>query len=864
MKNFTRPFLLTLLIISALSCKQNNDFSSLELNRNWQFREAGTTEWMEATVPGAVHTDLLNLKKIEDPFYRKNEKKCFWIERKDWEYQTTFVPAEEILAKEHINIIFKGLDTYAHVYLNDELLFNAQNMFIEHTANIKNILKSGENKLRVHFDSPVERGEEKLAKYDYVLPASNELAPDSLRSNVVTRKAPFHYGWDWGPRMVTSGIWRPVLIEAWDKAMIENCYIKPVDVSADIAKYTGKLEIISAAEQEAEISVFINSEKTPFKKTVSLATGLNNIDVDFHIEEPELWWTNGLGEQPLYEIAFAISKNGKTLHKISDRIGVRTIKLVQKPDSIGQSFMFELNGQPVFMKGANYIPNETVTTSVTPEVYDRVLQDALDANMNMLRVWGGAIYENDIFYDLCDEKGILVWQDFMFACAVMPPSDDHLEEIRKEAVYNVRRLRNHPCMALWCGNNENLRAWFKWGWKDKFSKEVSDLIWEYYQKIFCKTLPKAVADHHPELTYWPSSPSSLGSETTNNPACNNLADRKSGDEHDWSIWFGEQPFSNYKNNVPRFVSEYGLQAFPEMKTIRAFAKEDDFDWNSEIMNHRQRSNMDWIKKGLNGNGMIMRYILKYFKEPKDFESFVYLSLVNQAEGLKMAVESHRKAMPKCMGSLYWQINDCWPTMSWASVDYFGNWKASHYFLKKAFEPVIVVPSIDGDVLRVYIVSDETDAFKGKLELFLYDFEGKMLEKEELEVETPINGSKVFFEMPVKAFLNGQPKNAAVLKTNLIASDAKLADNYIYFDKIKNIDLPQPEIKTTIVGEETTTTIEITTNKPAKNIYLTTSLEGLFSDNFFDLLPGETKVVEFTGGKSLTDNNLQISTIADTY
>ena len=846
-------FLIVLFMVALLwSCSKITENQTVNLESAWKFRKAGDTEWLPAKVPGCVHTDLIDNQKIADPFFRKNEMDVKWIENADWEYETTFTLSEEIASATNINLQFDGLDTYADVYLNDSLVLKADNMFIGWTVQSKKYLKPGENKLRVYFHSAVNVGMEKLKKVPYVIMAANELAPENERSNVFTRKAPFHYGWDWGPRLVTCGVWKPVKIVAWNEFIMKDLYLKPVHVSAEKATYKAIAEITTDNESKLNLEVWVENAKIASKE-IQVAVGTNPVELDFAIDKPELWWTNGLGGQKLYNVELKLNTGGKTIQTLQHRIGVRTIELAREKDSTGTSFTFKLNGVPVFMKGANYIPSDIFTTRNTVENYKRVVQDAVDANMNMLRIWGGAIYEGNEFYDLLDENGLLAWNDFMFACNMQPDDSLHLDNIRKEAEYNVKRLRNHASIALWCGNNENLRAWNDWGWPKKTTPEQAAILWSVYEKIFYQILPDVVEKYHPEVTFWPSSPQGENN-TPSNP--------KSGDEHDWRIWFGDVPFSTYAENTCRFVSEYGLQSFPEMKTIRAFANDSDMAYRSPIMEHRQRSMMPWIKPGFNGNEMINTYIKRYYKPAKDFESFVYLSQVMQAEGVKFAIETHRRQMPHCMGSLYWQINDCWPTMSWSSVDYFGRWKALHYFVREAFKPVLPVIYRDGKEIKIAIANDQLETSKHQLEVTLYDFSGKILWQKSEEIELAGNSSQTYLTIAEKELLaKGNPAQMA-LEVKVKNSGTTVAENLFYFRDIKALQFEKPVIEKSIekMGDNKYA-ITLKCNTLAKNVALSNASEGRFSNNYFDMIPGKSYSISFSGDLSA---DVEIKTLIDSY
>ena len=838
------------------SYSETKESKSIELNSNWKFKKAEDKSWLSAKVPGCVHTDLLDNKLIPDPSFQKNEDKVKWVEEKDWEYATTFEISGEIASYSNIDLQFDGLDTYADVYLNDKLVLKADNMFIGWNIPGKKLLQEGSNSLRIYFHSAVNIGLEKLAKIPYTLMAANEIAPENKRSNVMTRKAPFHYGWDWGPRLVTCGIWKAIKIKAWDNILMEDIYVKPVKISSERAFYKTQIEFTAQKKQKASMEVWIDN-KLISKTSATIEKGKTQYDIDFAIEKPELWWTNGLGGHKLYTVKVKMLVDNKEIQSISKRIGVRTLELVQDKDSIGRSFYFKLNGVPVFMKGANYIPSDIFTTRNTLLNYKRVVTDAVSANMNMLRIWGGAIYENDELYDLFDQNGILAWNDFMFACSVQPNDSAHLENIKKEAEYNVKRLRNHTSIALWCGNNENLRAWNEWGWKDKYTKQDGDILWNVYEKIFYHILPDAVKKYQPEISYWASSPQATG---------NKPSDRISGDEHDWSVWFGNVPFSSYAYKVPRFVSEYGLQSFPEMKTMKAFATNSDLSYRSPVMEHRQRSSMPWIGKGFNGNEMIKTYIAKYYKEAANFESFIYLSQLMQAEGVRFAIETHRGNMPNCMGSLYWQINDCWPTMSWSSVDYFGRWKALHYTVKKAFKSIYPIIIRKDNLVQVKVANDKLQPEKVTLEAVLFDFNGKKLWSKHIEPTLKPNSSQIYLSIPEKELMALGDSSKTVLSIELKTGNTFLADNLFYFRDCKDLSLERPTIQKVIrKSGDQEYEISLTSTKLAKNVALTTTKsDGVFSDNYFDIIPGKTYKITYKGNSVDLAAELEIMCVNNSF
>ena len=859
-------FFLVLIIVafnSDLSALKNEElYHMIELKRGWKFHQADKMEWMPAEVPGTVHTDLFQNGKIGDPFYRTNERDQQWIDKVDWEYQILFNVDADLLNKDKVRLVFKGLDTYADVYLNGKIILNANNMFREWKVDCKSELKAGINELKIYFHSPIKIDLPKLERLGYQLPAVNDQSENGglgkKKISIFARKAPYHYGWDWGPRFVTSGIWRPIYLEAWDCAKIEGVQIIQKKLNKTEAVISVVYEILSTGEYQAEIKLFFDQNKAPIAaKSFSLKSGLNKIDMNFSIEQPNLWWCNGLGSPYLYSILSQLIVDGMVCQFKKDKFGVRTLKIVQEKDKFGKSFYVELNGVPVFAKGANYIPMDNFIPRVSDEKYERIIKAAAAANMNMIRVWGGGIYENDIFYDLCDQYGIMVWQDFMFACSMYPGDDAFMENVRQEAIQNVKRLRNHPCLALWCGNNEIDVAWSQdtpggWGWKKRFDKKTREKLWNDYEKLFHLMLPEIVREYDPKTFYWPSSPlADLGKRASYSST--------SGDMHYWGVWHGKEPFENFEERIPRFMSEYGFQSFPELKTVEAYTLPEDRDISSEVMAAHQRSGI--------GNERIKEYMGWYYQVPHKFEDLLYVGQVLQAEGIKIGMEAHRRHKPYCMGTLYWQLNDCWPVASWSSIDYFGRWKALHYFARKAYQDLLVSLTVENDKLSVFVVSDQLESVKGELKLDLIDFSGNIIWQQSLAIKIPANNSQVFFDADVDNILKGAPRHKTVFRAQLKENDHVVSGNLLYFLPVKELSLPHPVIRKQIISTDKGYRILLTTDKLAKNVYLSIEeIEGFFTDNYFDLLPGETVEVNFLSGQRIENfkEKLKLKTIRDTY
>ncbi len=562
-------FLFLAVLFLLLSARSFSQLVSIPFQSSWQFRKAGDTKWYTAEVPGTVHTDLLLNKLIPDPFYRDNEKKIQWIEKEDWEYKTVFIPPAAVFSKKNIELYFDGLDTYADVYINDQLVLEADNMFRQWKIDIKKILRPGKNEMRIIFLSAVKH-DDSLARISAI-----KLAGENNR--MYSRKAQYQYGWDWGPRLVTCGIWKPVRWVVWDEFQ-----------------------------------------------------GTNKIQISWDV------------------------------------------RLVTKRDSLGSSFYFTKRGNPVFIKGANWIPCESFLPRAKKlQLYEKLIQAAKEANINLLRVWGGGIYEDDDFYDLCDQYDIMVWQDFMFAGALYPGDEHFLKNVEEEIRYQVKRLRQHPCIVIWCGNNEIDEAWHNWGWQQQFNYSAKDSIklWTDYQKIFHKLIPDILKELDPHRPYWPSSPSlGWGRDQA----------YKQGDVHYWGVWWGKEPVEKYKDKVGRFNSEYGMQGFPDMKTIRQFAVPADLDTSSAAMKAHQKHPF--------GYQNIKLYIENKFRTPKTFEDLVYVSQLMQADAIRIAIEAHQANMPITMGTMFWQWNDCWPAVSWSAVDYYGRKKALYYQVKRSYAP----------------------------------------------------------------------------------------------------------------------------------------------------------------------------------
>ncbi|MCB0571639.1 MAG: glycoside hydrolase family 2 protein [Phaeodactylibacter sp.] len=859
---------LALLPVFSLAAIAQNDNSMITqtLQSAWAFKSSSKEGWMPATVPGCVHTDLIDNGVIEDPFYRLNEHRLQWVDKDNWAYRTAFQVDGSILDKERVALEFLGLDTYADVYLNDKLILLADNFHRSWEVDVKPYLKADSNELYILFHSPIQIGLENLDAHGYGLPAVNDQSENGgvgdKKVSVFLRKPGYHFGWDWGPRLTTSGIWRPILIKAWNEARLVDAYFHQESVSAERALLDAQLTVEAERAGPATLSVYWQDSLLA-RKDISLKAGAQQASLPLEILKPKLWWTKELGEPYLYPLKVVLEMDGRTSGSLEKRIGLRSIRVVQEPDADGKgsSFYFELNGKPIFSKGANYIPNDVFLNRVSPEWYRKVIQSATDANMNMLRIWGGGFYEDDYFYTLCDEQGILIWQDFMFACSMYPGDSSFIESVRQEAIYNIRRLRNHPSIALWCGNNEIDVAWAQyketmgWGWKQRYTMKQRATIWAAYERVFHQLLPELVKAYHPGAFYWPSSPyAGPGEHATYNTT--------SGDIHYWGVWHGEHPFRDFRKYIGRFMSEYGFQSFPEYQSVRKYALPEDFDIESEVMASHQRSGI--------GNLRIRSYMKDNYQLPERFDQFLYVGQLLQAEAIKYAIEAHRTAKPYCMGTLYWQINDCWPVASWSSMDYYLRWKALHYYVRDAYKRETVVFIDSKDKLKVYTCSGRMEPATAQLRLELLNFDGQVLWQQESDTRLSPDSALVAADFDIKQFNNLGSRESMVLRARLYENGQLLHENLYYFTEPRSLKLPAAPQLTTSWAKQTDGSYALTlaSNALAKNVFLSyEGVDGFFSDNYFDLLPGEQKTVSFSPDKPhdepLDASGLSVMHLAET-
>jgi beta-mannosidase len=786
------------------------------LDAGWEFRQTNQDKWYPALVPGTVHSDLYSNKLIPDPFYADNETKLQWIEKERWEYKNELICDKALLQKEHLELIFEGLDTYAKVYLNDKLIIEADNMFRSWKSEVRSILKEGKNTIRIIFDPASEKGKALASKLPYVLPGEEK---------VFTRKAQYQYGWDFAPRFVTCGIWKPVKLLGWDAVKINSVSYRQEALDENEASLKFFIEYEGNRASSCEIQLVENEKKSQAKKD-SLKPGKNIFQISHKINKPKLWWCNGSGNSELYHFLFRIKIKDHEECSLPLTIGLKKQNFIKSGDTTGTAFYFQLNDQSVFSKGANYVPQDLFLPRVKKEDYREIVQMAKHAGMNMLRVWGGGTYADEDFYNECDRAGIMVWQDFMFACAMYPGDSLFLENIRSEITEQVKRLRNHPCLALWCGNNEISEGWYNWRWQRqyKYSKADSATIIKNYNKLFRKTIPDILKEQIPgKANYWPSSPLfGWGRKES----------LIHGDSHYWGVWWGNEPFETYQKKAGRFMSEYGFQSFPVVSTIRSFCDSSAINFKSPALKNHQ--------KHPKGFEIIHTYMEKDFKIPKAPDEYIYVSQLLQSYGMQIAIEAHRTAKPWCMGTLFWQFNDCWPGISWSAIDHSKTPKAFYYHLKEFYDNVLISVKKENDSLKIFIVSDSLKPMKGELKVTAKIFGGKTIFSKNLQLYVEPNSSQAYLYL-TDAALQGIDIKNSYLKIEWISGNKKVQKLY-YFSKPKDLDLTRTEIKT--VKDPAKGTIKISSNTLAKNIFVSID-DGavILSDNFFDLEAGEEKEVK---------------------
>ena len=784
------------------------------LNGEW-IMEQQNGERTKGQIPGSVYSFLLDAGKMENPHVGENELSALALMEEDYSFETTFDTGEEILAQEHQAIVFDGIDTLAEVSLNGTVLGRADNFFRRWEWDVTGLLQESGNVLRVDLDSPLRYIREKDAEQHF------GGSRHAMKGFPQIRKPHCMFGWDWGPRLPDAGIWKDVTLIGFGKARLE-------DVSIEQDHSDGVSVTVTAKASGGELEISLT---TPEGEVFSLENG-----TPYKVKNPPLWWPNGLGDQPLYTVTVQLKENGELLEESKKRIGLRTLTIHREKDEWGESFAHEVNGIRFFGMGANYIPEDNVVSRITPERTRRLLEDSKACHFNVIRVWGGGWYPNDFFYDLCDELGLVVWQDMMYACANYNLTDEFEESITAETVENVRRIRHHACLGLWCGNNE-----MEWLANDK-KYDGNDVTKAYYIRMFEQIIPKILKKEDPHTYYWPSSPSSGGSfDEPNSPY--------RGDVHNWEVWHSGVPFSEYRKYCFRYLSEFGFQSFPCLQTVAGFAEKKDWNVFSRVMERHQRNE--------GANGKILQYLSMTYLYPSTFENLLYASQLLQADAIRYGVEHFRRNRGQCMGAIYWQLNDIWPVASWASLDYHGRWKALHYVARRFFAPIMlsckeecevttktsIVMESDKDIntAQLCVANETKQDFTGTVSWSLRDAGSRVICRGEEEVCTKAFSSHWLAEMDFSDtdYLENH------LTFALTGADGVVSEGSVLFTAPKHYHFRDPELKVTRQGD--LLTVEAKNYARSVELY-SENADVVLSDNFFDMEAG-TKTVCIVRGEA---------------
>ncbi len=792
----------------------------IPLTGKWQFQQVGTEEWLPANVPGGVHTDLLACGRIPDPFAADNEKRVQWVAESDWVYRTGFACPQELLSEEKVFLVCDGLDTLATVVLNGHELGTTNNMFRRYQWEIKSLLnKKGANDLTISFASAVKFTAKQQARRP--LPGVSQ----AIIGGPHLRKAPCQFGWDWGPQLPPVGIWKDIRLEGTSGARLAEVHLRQEHSGGQVALKAG-ISVERWDDSPLAVLVHITAPGGEIVEKEAVLPARGQVLVKVPISRPELWWPNGYGQQPLYQVEVSLlHKNASRVQTLDVRryqVGLRTIELRQQEDPWGRSFVFVVNDIQILAKGSNWIPADSFPTRITDEYLEGLIRSAAETHQNMLRVWGGGFYEEERFYDLCDRYGILVWQEFIFSCSIYPlDSPAFLKNVHAEVVENVQRLRHRASLALWCGNNEMEWGWVDWNWK---RPELEGLK-AAYDRFFHHTLPKWCLAEDPDHAYWPSSPSS-------DTPFDNPNGQRQGDAHYWDVWHGRKPFSSYRDQYPRFMSEFGFQALPPLATIRTYAQEPDWNMTSYIMEMHQ--------KNASGNSLMVGQLLDTFRLPRDFVSLVYLSMALQAEGIRYGVEHWRRHPERVAGILYWQLNDCWPVASWSSLDYFGRWKALHYAARRFFAPLMLSIEDKPPKQAVYVSNDQLEPWQGSVRWALETLAGEELASGQAPVMAAPQAATRVCELDFSVHISDDNLRALVFIAELYQGERLVARQTAGFAPIKHLSLADPAMQAELHTEKGQLRIDLTSRSLALLVEL--SLMGadvVFSDNYFNLPAGRT-------------------------
>ncbi len=842
-----RRFFCTLLISLLFVFAAWAESDTLLLHRGWTFGPPDNPRQYTATVPGVVQQDLIRHGVLPDPMWGMREDTVQWVGERDWTYRLEF--DWDDTPGRFATLELDGLDTYARVMLNGQEILHSENMFVGHRIPVTGKLRA-HNELLIHFQSPLRAAMPQYCKSGIDYPADNDHGMPRL--SVYTRKAPYHYGWDWGMRLITMGPWRAIRLIS-ETAEVAWHDAPEVRYRLNALRDTAYLEVLLPIEnrgRQEQTAQLIWTLRNPEGGVVrqsnaffSVLPGANQFVEKSVLPNPLLWMPAGWGKPHLYRLEARIISGENDACTSGCSVGFRSVELVREADSVGRSFYFRVNGHPLYARVANYIPGSLMLSTQDDAYYRRFFEDVTDQGMNMLRVWGGGVYEDDRFYAMADSLGILVWQDFMFACTPYPADADFLKNVEREAVYNLRRLCRHPSLAVWCGNNEIREALKYWGWQKKYDTATYQRFRQDYRKLFEELLPCLVHRYDGSRDYIESSP-----DTANWGRVQTLS---LGESHYWGVWYGREPFEVLRSRMPRFMSEFGVQSFPAMSSIRRFALVDAHTVNSAVMKAHQKSSI--------GNEVIAEYIARYYPQPKDFDRLVYLSQVMQGAGIRLGIEAQRAAAPYCMGSLYWQLNDVWPAVSWSAVDYYGTRKALHYEARRAFRPQIIVPDSMGGSVRV--VNGSLDSLPNlTLSAVPIAFDGSTPEVAPwLQViALPANQVSAAIRIPHAELLPAEQRSSRLICFRLQNEQGVvLAEQLYYTLPPKDLNLSKnPDIQTEILSCRTNgeLVLRVVSEQLARSVQLEIEdCSGRWSDNFFDLLPNRPLILHFTPDDKLPAN-----------
>ena len=813
----------------------------LSLDGNWTLRDSRQElDALQATVPGCVHTDLLAAGKIPDPWYRDNETKIHWVFQKDWIYERSFTVDADFLDRSCAKLVFEGLDTLCTVELNGQVVLEADNMHRIWEVEVKQHLREGANDLKLLFKSPLSLMKQRDAEKRLW---GWNIFHENFWGKSYVRKMACAFGWDWGLMAPTAGIWRPARLIGYDAR------ISDVRISQSHTAGAVNLTIEGHIDGEAEQASVVLNGPGGTHSVASTSLDKNRFHISISVDNPELWWPNGMGDQPLYVLVTELKNpDGCILDSNTRRIGLRSCELIREPDEHGETFRFRVNGRDVFMKGGNWIPCDVFPSRISDETYRDLLESCASSHMNMIRVWGGGIYEDDRFYNLCDELGLLVWQDFMFACSTYPSFDKaFMKSVRAEAVDNVRRIRHHPSLALWCGNNELEQGLVQWHIEDWTDTAMPP---KDYLALFDELLPEVVNVEDPVTPYWPSSGHTPGE---NRPDSH---DNTKGDAHSWKVWFGGQPIEAQRSWKFRFMSEFGFQSYPELKTVESFTAPEDRNMVNWVMDYHQRSGP--------GNQTILKYALEWFKEAKGFEESLVVSQLIQALCVQVAAEHARRIQGRMDGLLYWQINDLWPGATWSSIDVYGRWKALQHFAKRFFTPVLVslLEDTDSGTVEAHVSNQRPESFKGVLKWYISDAAGNPIDSGEVEASVPSQANKAITTLACQKHREAGGTDRLPLEIRnhksipmtgdrdlfvwaVLEEDGKeISRNLSWFAKPKYWKLERPDIKASVTDRDGRTFIHLETSHAAPWTRLSLNgADALFSDNYLHLAPGLPVEVE---------------------